>query len=73
MPLSQKAANSKDINTGKADMQHRHFATIATIIRSFPVDEERAHIAAHFADELSDTNPKFDRKRFLAACVTESK
>lgn len=36
MALKAKAAPRKDITTGIADMQHRHFATVATIIRELP-------------------------------------
>ncbi len=73
MALKTQAANRKDLNTGKADLQHRHFATIATILRAMPLDRRMspAQVAEHFADELRATNPKFDRARFLAACKTE--
>lgn len=43
--LTTASAARKDARTGKATMEHRHFA-----------------------DELAGTNPRFDRKRFLAAC-----
>lgn len=72
MALTEKAAHRKDV--GKvADMQHRHFATIATIISALdyagvdPVDV-RAGVAGHFADALARTNTRFDRERFLRAC-----
>lgn len=69
MPLTTQAAHRKDINTGISDMQHRHFATVAAIIRSLPMtDADRECVAEHFAGELRYSNPKFDRKRFLAAC-----
>lgn len=72
--LSPEAANRKDTRTGINDMQHRHFTTIAAIIRNMrragdatsAFDADR--VAHHFADELRATNPKFDRKRFLTAC-----
>jgi hypothetical protein len=48
-------------------MEHRHFATIATIVSQL-ADDMRPAVAHVFARELADTNPKFDRKRFLAAC-----
>ena len=66
--LTIKSANRKDIRTGKADLQHRHFCTIAAIIRRLPDAGHRADMALHFADELATTNPRFDRERFLAAC-----
>lgn len=75
--LSTSAALNKDRNTGKASMEHRHFATIAAIIASMDSVHNGTHgfidirqdVAEHFADELRATNPKFDRKRFLAACA----
>lgn len=33
MALTKDTAHRKDLNAGIGDMQHRHFATIATIIR----------------------------------------
>lgn len=36
--LSEKTAHRKDLTTGLAPLQHRHFATIATIIREMPAD-----------------------------------
>lgn len=81
--LTQRAAHAKD--AGKlAPLQHRHFATIATIIKALGADDFsnvrdhcvsladaenlRADIAEHFAAKLAKTNDKFDRARFLAAC-----
>jgi hypothetical protein len=69
MALAYLAARRKDARTGKADLQHRHFATIATIIKDAPFGPiERRRIAEHFATELHSTNDRFDRARFLAAC-----
>jgi len=77
MPLSKEAAKRKDERTGITPMQHRHFATIAVIIKDMCelyVGPERntcffpAEIARHFADRLAETNPRFDRERFLEAC-----
>jgi hypothetical protein len=72
--LTQSAAHGKD--RGKlGDMQHRHFATVATIISAldctgYDAEPEalRADIAKQFALRLADTNPRFDRERFLRAC-----
>ncbi len=70
MALETKAAHRKDITTGIADMQHRHFATIATIIREMPADVYGTEqIAEIFADRLRATNSNFDRDRFLRACA----
>ena len=57
-----------------ATLQHRHFAVIAGILAELDGvalainPEQRRAIREHFADRLARTNPKFDRKRFLAAC-----
>jgi hypothetical protein len=64
MALKPDAALRKDLNAGKDTLQHRHFATIATILRNIGADT--ATVEA-FADELRGTNPKFDRARFLRA------
>lgn len=70
MALTQKSANRKDISTANkgVEMQHRHYAAIAAIIRDIEADVMRGVIADHFADGLRATNPKFDRARFIAAC-----
>lgn len=53
----------------KAEMQRRHFNTIAAIIaRMDNFDHFPGDVAAHFARELASTNPNFDRARFLRAC-----
>lgn len=71
--LKPETAQRKDLTAGIGDMQHRHFATIATIIREMKPDvygpEE---VAQEFAERLRATNPKFDRARFLLACGVES-
>ena len=38
MALTPATALRKDRTTGVADMQHRHFTTIAAIIRDMPAD-----------------------------------
>lgn len=69
MALKPKAAHRKDITSGIGDMQHRHFATIATIICEIDDDvAERRVLAEAFADRLRYSNPKFDRDHFLRAC-----
>lgn len=69
MALSTAAAARKDKTTGKTEMQHRHFATVAAIIASLPHGAKiQRQVAEHFADELATTNGKFDRRRFLQAC-----
>lgn len=69
MPLSLKAELAKDVKAGLGEMQHRHFATIATILREIPDDMFSRAIANHFADRLAETNPRFNRQRFLSACM----
>jgi len=66
--LTERAALNKDTTTGKADMQHRHFATIATILRNMGADRETVE---RWADELVPTNPRFDRRRFIRAALAE--
>jgi len=63
-------AHRKDINTAANGvvLQHRHFAFIAATIATMPDAGYRADVALMFADACEKTNPKFDRKRFLAAC-----
>lgn len=71
--LTPESAARKDRTQPSGDaMQHRHFATIAAIIRSYrpeTVASEADAIAEHFANELARTNPRFDRARFLRACA----
>lgn len=74
--LSTTAASRKDRTSGLGALQHRHFATIATIIREMDKVSNQEHgfidiredVAEHFADLLGKTNPNFDRERFLRAC-----
>lgn len=72
MPLTKDTAHRKDLNSGICEMQHRHFATVATIIREMKIPETefciRQMIATEFADRLRASNPNFDRRRFLLAC-----
>ncbi|TPL64667.1 hypothetical protein [Mesorhizobium sp. B2-4-1] len=65
-------ANRKDLNAQTARFEHRHFATIAKIIRDMPArGGDQLNIARHFARELCGTNPRFQANRFLAACGVE--
>lgn len=73
MALTQQTAHRKDLTTGISPMQHRHFATIAAIIRGMAADVYGPEqVATEFADRLCDTNPNFDRLRFLLACGVEA-
>lgn len=69
--LTPESATAKDIRTGLAPMQHRHFATVATIIRErlgALSKKDRDYVANVFSIALQETNPKFDKARFRAAC-----
>jgi len=74
--LTSAAALRKDTANASSDMQHRHFATVAALIKSLPTVHNgeqgfidvRQDVAAHFANGLARTNPRFDRARFLRAC-----
>lgn len=74
MALTPKSALAKDQRTGKAEMQHRHFATVAAILAGLDKDAlglsdgQHLNLCQDFADELAGTNHNFDRDRFLAAC-----
>ena len=65
MALNDTAALRKDRRTGKAEMQHRHLATVAAILVNLKADKATCEA---WADELAPTNANFDRRRFLAAC-----
>jgi hypothetical protein len=74
--LTPESAARKDRAQPSGDaMQHRHFATIAAIIRNRFGERQTStewtqdDIANAFADELARTNPRFDRARFLRACA----
>lgn len=85
MTLTIESAARKDRTTERATFQHRHFATIADILkRRFTHAPDMRRLDEHgplrwstldiceiFADELGATNPKFDRDRFMRACGFE--
>lgn len=68
MALKPAAATRKDLMTGKSEMQHRHFATIATCLRNMRADDATIR---EWANELMPTNPRFDPCRFTAACKAD--
>jgi hypothetical protein len=80
MTLTTESALRKDKRTaerGKMDtLQHRHFAFIASVIAKMPDFEFGADIkqstALQFADACAANNPRFDRRRFFAACGLSS-
>lgn len=66
MALTSTAALNKDRTSAiGANMEHRHFALIARILRDMNAPED---MCEKWADELRHTNPRFDRARFLRAC-----
>ena len=69
--LTDAGALRKDFrHSGRVSkLEHRHYAVIAGIIASIGDDNERHNTALHFAHVLA-VNPRFDRKRFIAACLT---
>ena len=71
MPLSKHAALSKDRASGKGvQLQHRHFAFIASVIADLPADI-RQQVADAFARMLWRTNDNFDVDRFMLASGIE--
>ena len=72
MPLSEKAARSRDRNFRIPQMQHRHFAFIAGCIRNIPTPSARVEATATFHNALKRSNPAFDGYRFDDACGCEA-
>lgn len=70
MALTKESAARKDAAT-HGDFQHRHFATVARILKGKSDLANYGAFCRHFASELVHTNPRFDRRRFLAACGLE--
>jgi len=69
MPLSTNAAMQKDKTTGKSvELQHRHFAFIASVIADIPDGSQRYEMAYHFALACRGSNRHFDHDRFMRAC-----
>lgn len=74
--LTPESALRKDKANASSELQHRHFATIAAIIKTMEKVHNQEHgfidirqdVAEHFANRLVATNPRFDRARFLRAC-----
>ena len=69
-------ANRKDVNTALrgVHLEHRHFAFIAATLkaakRNAPAEahQQWLGLVRTFADGCEDSNPRFKRDRFLAAC-----
>ncbi len=61
------------VERNKALLARRHFEVIAEAFRTFRPDDGASRLvtmalARHMADRLAETNPRFDRIRFLIAC-----
>lgn len=68
--LFPQSLKAKDLRTAtSAQLQHRHYAFIASIIASIADPTTKHHMAIHFKRNLTRTNHKFDGRRFLAACT----
>jgi hypothetical protein len=51
-------------------MTRQHFAFIASVIASLPSNQlSKGDMIALFANELGATNARFDRERFIQACL----
>ena len=69
MSLSTQAAMQKDKSTGKSvELQHRHFAFIAAVIKDIADAGQRYEMAYHFALACRGSNKAFDHDRFMRAC-----
>lgn len=73
MALTAESAARKDRTSGTGtELQHRHFAFIASTLASLRNDLSNAARQAtvhRFADDCAASNPRFDRARFLTACA----
>lgn len=75
--LTQESALRKDHTNIKSSLEHRHFAFIAGVIAAMPAHAatlraQKRSVALAFADACADSNPRFDRGRFLRACGEEA-
>ena len=53
-------------------MERRHYNLIADIIATAPIDyATRVILANYFAERLAGTNLRFNRERFIAACMKD--
>lgn len=70
MPLSQESKLRKDERTANSrpDLEHRHFAVIADVVKQMMPLSTRTTVAQHFAKHFLARNSKFDALRFLRAC-----
>lgn len=69
--LTLESALRKDRTNAHSTMEHRHFATIAGIIRDMRGEMDKAtvdRVQRYFARALRRTNDRFDALRFERAC-----
>lgn len=50
-------------------MTKKDFELIARVIRRSNLSHGKSELAVRFANELQNTNPRFDRGRFIAAAM----
>jgi hypothetical protein len=75
--LQGKTALDKDRRTAKFRgaevLQHRHYAFIASVIASMPTSTAEYRARKDFTMwtfvSAMEANPRFDRNRFVAACM----
>lgn len=55
-------------------MTKKDFVLIASVINGigFAAESDRLALAQEFARRLGNTNPQFDSKRFVRACLAQS-
>jgi hypothetical protein len=70
MPLTAASARAKDTRASTPTMTHQHFAYIARVIRETPMSGLQREAAIDtWTHALARTNPRFDRARFITACM----
>lgn len=72
-PKRSRARWLQDAPSYVPELHHRYFAFIASVIGAMPAHAatlraQKRSTALAFADACGDTNPRFDRRQFLAAC-----
>ena len=50
-------------------MTRKDYKIIADIIRQIPDTKQRFEVALYAVGKLKDTNPAFDRHKFMDACI----
>ena len=50
-------------------MTRKDYKLIADIIRQIPDTKQRFKIALYAVEKLQDTNPAFNRHKFMDACI----